>query len=399
MTQQQLAAERYTKAYVSALENGLVRPSMAALTFFAERLRMPASRLIGDEAPTWNRLEADLQLAAGKYTDAIDGYTSLLESATEPAQRAELLVGRAEAEARMNQGPEASADAAEAARLFAAAGRGTDEALATYWLANGQYEQDNLSEARGLLRGLIDKVRTGLRVAPDFEFRVLMALSTVESKEGEHARALAYLQEVQSVLGDLDDRRRATYLLDLAYSYRETGDMEAAIRSGHESLALFRASGAESESAILENNLALVYLAIGNLARAAEYSVEARRRFERLNDRRRLAHVEDTAAQIALREDRPEAALEIAARAIGHAEATQNVGALTSAHVTIARAQAAMNDLEAAQVSYEHAAELVRESGPRVRLREVLGEWAELLARLGQHERAYALTREALASG
>jgi tetratricopeptide (TPR) repeat protein len=299
----------------------------------------------------------------------------------------------------MNQGPEASADAAEAARLFAAAGRATDEALATYWLANGQYEQDNLSEARGLLRGLLDKVRAGLRVAPDFEFRVLMALSTVESKEGEHARALAYLQEVQSVLGDLDDRRRATYLLDLAYSYRETGDMEAAIRSGHESLALFRASGAESESAILENNLALAYLAIGNLARAAEYSIEARRRFEKLNDRRRLAHVEDTAAQIALREDRPEAALEIAARAIGHAEATQNVGALTSAHVTIARAQAVMNDLEAAQASYEHAAELVRESGPRVRLREVLGEWAELLARLGHHERAYALTREALASG
>src|SRR4026209_301299 len=63
LTQQQLAAERYTKAYVSALENGLVRPSMAALSFFAERLRMPASRLIGDEAPSWNRLEADLQLA------------------------------------------------------------------------------------------------------------------------------------------------------------------------------------------------------------------------------------------------------------------------------------------------------------------------------------------------
>ena len=398
LTQQQLAGERYTKAYVSALENGLVRPSMAALTFFAEQLKLPASRLIGDEAPTWNRLEADLHLASGRWTEAIDAYSDLLTRATETSQRAELLVGRAEAAARLNQGAEASADAAEAARLFASAGRITDETLATYWLANGQYEQDNLAEARALLRGLLERVRTGLRVAPDFEFRILMALSTIESKEGEHARALAYLQEVQGVVGQLDDRRRATYLFDLAYSYREMGDMEAAIRTGHESLALFRASGAESETAILENNLALAYLALGNLPRAAEFSVEARRRLERLNDRRRLAHVEDTAAQIALRENRPEAALEIAARAIEHALATQNSSALTSAHVTRARAHAAMDQLEAAQASYEEAAGLVRDSGPRPRLREVLGEWAELLARLGQHERAYALTREALAA-
>jgi len=38
LTQTQLAEPRYTKAYVSALENGLSRPSMAALTHFAGRL-------------------------------------------------------------------------------------------------------------------------------------------------------------------------------------------------------------------------------------------------------------------------------------------------------------------------------------------------------------------------
>ena len=38
LTQQQVAAGRYTKAYVSALENGLIKPSMAALRFLAVRL-------------------------------------------------------------------------------------------------------------------------------------------------------------------------------------------------------------------------------------------------------------------------------------------------------------------------------------------------------------------------
>lgn len=399
LTQQQLAADRYTKAYVSALENGLVRPSMAALTFFSERLSIPASRLIADEAPAWSRLEADLHLAAGRWTDAFDAYTALLETTSEAPRRAELLAGRAEAAARLNQAAQAVADGSEAARIFTAENRPVDAALATYWNANGQYEQDNLDEARGLLRSILDRVRAGLRVAPDFEFRVLMALSTVESKAGEHARALAYLQEVKGVADALDDRRRATYLFDLAYSYRETGDIEAAIRTGHESLALFRASGSETETAALENNLALAYLALGNLPRAAEYSVEARRRFERISDRRWLAHVEDTGALIALREGRPAAALEMTGRAIAHAEASGNQAALTSAYVTKARAHAALDQMDEAHASYERAADLVRTVGLRARLREVLSEWADLLAASGQHERAYALTREALTSG
>ena len=399
LTQQQLAGERYTKAYVSALENGLVRPSMAALTFFSERLRVPASRLIGDEVPVWSRLEADLHLAAGRWVEAHDAYTSLLDGTTAPARRAEVLGGRAEAAARLNRGAEAVMDAAEAARLFEAADRPVDAALATYWLANGQFEQDNLAEARSLLRSILDHVRAGLRVAPDFEFRVLMALSSVEARDGEHERALAYLQEVKGVADGLDDRRRAIYYLDLAHSYRETGDLEAAIRAGHESLALFRASGAEMEMAAIENNLALAYLAVGNLPRAAEYTVEARRRFERMADRRWLAHVEDTGAMVALQEGRTKAALEMTARAIEHAEATGNEAALTSAYVTRARAQTQLGQDADAQASYARAADLARSGGPKARLREVLGEWADLLARTGEHERAYALTREALAAG
>src|SRR5918994_7064280 len=45
LTQAQLAEGRYTKAYVSALEHGLVKPSMAALNFFADRLQIPIERL------------------------------------------------------------------------------------------------------------------------------------------------------------------------------------------------------------------------------------------------------------------------------------------------------------------------------------------------------------------
>ena len=399
LTQQQLAGDRYTKAYVSALENGLVRPSVTALSFFGARLGMAPSRLIGDETPAWSRLEADVHLAAGGWAEAVDAYSNLLDEPTDPGTRAELLRGRAEGHARLDAPLPAAADAAEAITLFMAAGRKTDAALATYWLAYAQHKQDNVAEARSLLRDGLEQVRNGLSVEPDFNARLLLALSSIESMDGDHGKALAYLQEVRALEGAMDDRRRATYLYDLAFAYRETGDLEGAIRTGYQSLALYRASGAEFEMGAQENNLALAFLANGNVARASELAAAARSRFERLHDERWLAHVQDTTAQILIAEGHPEDALRMVADAIASAERTQNHRARVSAILTRARAQLAMGDEADATASFEEAAGLARELGPRGVLRDILGQLADVLARSGQHEKAYALMKEALAAG
>lgn len=54
MTQQQVAGSRYTKAYVSAIENALVVPSLAALEFIAAQLGTSASSLLADDVPIGN---------------------------------------------------------------------------------------------------------------------------------------------------------------------------------------------------------------------------------------------------------------------------------------------------------------------------------------------------------
>src|SRR6478735_8458416 len=72
MTQQQLAAGRYTKAYISALEKGHAKPSMAALNFISQRLGLPASRFLADANSSWDRLSADLALASGDWLGAAD---------------------------------------------------------------------------------------------------------------------------------------------------------------------------------------------------------------------------------------------------------------------------------------------------------------------------------------
>jgi tetratricopeptide (TPR) repeat protein len=150
-----------------------------------------------------------------------------------------------------------------------------------YWVASGEYLQGNPAEARRLFEAILAKVRAGLRVEPDFHLRLVIALASVETRDGEYDHALAYLSEVRGLADGLDDRRRATYFFDLAHSYRETGDYEAAVRTGYASLTLFAAMHADAEMAALENDLALAFVELGNLSRALELVASARMRSRR----------------------------------------------------------------------------------------------------------------------
>jgi len=395
LTQQQLAGDRYTKAYVSALETGIARPSMVALSFLSERLGLPPSHFLDERTPAWTRLEVDMQLASGEWQAAADGYEALLADTIDDQVRAEILRGQAEALVRLDHGREAVTAAAEAARIFASLGRVSEEALSRYWLAYGLYLSDAEADARSMLNALLGRVRAGLKVEPEFEMRLLMALAAVESKSGNFAESLANLEAARGMADDLDDRRRAMFLFNLAINYRETGDVEAAIRSGTQGLALLRAAGSSFESAQIENDLAMAYLATGNVARARELAGEARREFEEAGDNRYLSAVLDTEARVALASGDDTQAIELARRAVTLAKETGNQAVQLAAMLTEARALRA-SDGATAEKRYAEAAAIAREGHVPSRLREVLREWAGLRAEAGDHRGAYELSSEAL---
>jgi transcriptional regulator with XRE-family HTH domain len=396
LTQQQLAGERYTKAYVSALETGIARPSMIALSYLAERLGLPPSHFLDEQSPAWTRLEVDMRLASGEWEKAADGYATLLVDLVDDQARAEVLRGRAEALARLDRGREAVAAAAEATRIFTTLSRPADEALARYWLAYGLFLSDAEADARSMLIGLLERVRAGLRVEPEFEMRLLIALASIESRTGNYSDSLAHLEAARGMADDLDDRRRAMFLFNLAISYRETGDMEAAIRCGTQGLALLRAAGSGFESAQIENDLALAYLANGDVARARTLAAEARREFESAGDARYLAAVLDTQARVELASGSTGEARSLARRAMELARQTNNRTAELAAMLTEARALRETGGHDAAEACYADAAQLARDAGAAARLKEVLREWADLRAASGDHRGAYELSSEAL---
>ncbi len=394
LTQRQLAGDRYSAAYISALEGGLVRPSWAALTYLSGQLGIAIHDLIKEPKPGWDRLTADLHLAAGDWQAAADRYTQLLDTST-GTDAALIRGGRAEALSRLGRPREALPDAAAAYEVLTRAGQPADAAYAGYWLAYAHHQLDNTAEARALLHQILAEVRAGLLVQADFKVRLLVALAILESWDGHDDRALALLEEGRALTGEMDDLRRAAFLFQLANSYSETGDHEGALRAGTAALPLFEAANAERDSLLLRNTLALTYLKLGNTARAAELAAEARQMSARTPDQALLAHVAETEAQIALAAGDHAAVRERVAEALDLARAAHNTHAESSALLTLARSERDAGNATA-EATYRQAAELLRKVGPRSRLAEVLREWADLLVSERRHAEAVDLLQEAL---
>jgi transcriptional regulator with XRE-family HTH domain len=396
LTQRQLAGDRYSPAYISALEKGLSRPSMVALTYLGARLGIPPDAFLRDEGPQWARMAADLHLAGGDFVAAADAYTTLLETPLSEVERALVLRGRAEARCRLERARDAVGDAAPAMETLVRLGRREDAAYAAYWLAYAHYKLDNTDEARALIGQVLAEVRAGLSIQADFRLRLLVALANIEGWEGRHDRALAYLEEGRGLSEQLDDHRRAAFQFSLALGHAAAGDHEAALQAGTRALVLYAAADADHELASLHNSLALTHLALGATRRARQMAATARRRAEQLGDDRLLAHVLETEAQIALAEGDASAALERAGRTLELARAIGHPHAEASALLTRARAQLLAGDSGSAEAGYREAADLLRQVGPRPRLREALRDWAALLVAQRRHEEAVGVLTEAV---
>ena len=400
LTQAQLAEGRYTAAYISALERGLAKPSMAALTFLSERLGVSIPDLVAEERPAAVRLEADLLLASGKPQEALDRYDALLGTAGEDRRnRAELLRGRAEALCRLTLGHQAIRPASEAAELFDALAAPADAAWARYWLAGAHYQEDNPAEARGILQELLAADRAGLDVAPDFRFRLLTQLGNVEAWDGEWSRGLTYMEEARTLVDEVSLRQRAGFLSSLALQYRRVGDLERSIRVGHESLALYRAADAEQEEAALQINMSLAFLQLGNLERANEHLRRAREIADRYPDSRLGSDVSEAEAQLAFGRGDEEVAIERAEAALRGLTHNGSYLAAVGARLTLARIGRKRGDRAAAESEYRIATRLLTEHRAQSRARAVLAEWAELRTEVGDHAGANELYAAALGRG
>ena len=395
LTQQELAGDRYTKAYISALELGHAKPSMAALDYLAPRLGTTPDRLLTDHAGRWTRVDADLHLAAGRHLEAVDAYLELADRATDGVVRGELLLGAGEAFARMRDVGQAGPLLAEAGTLLAKGGSPADRVRAQYWRAWVHMHLDDPDEARRLL---IDLLEHGLADAddPDMDVRIRIALASVESSHGSPDRARQYLEEARGDIDGLDLRRRAVFYDVLSIARRDAGDAEGAIRAGLEAITLYRAAEQLDDVATLEAHLAVAFVDIGNLARADELAAHARSAAEQRGDLVNLGHILDTQATIRLARGDAPGALELAERALVLEVEASTPGEQLGARLSRARALAALGRLGEADAAWEEIAATARQVKSPHRRKLLLSAYAEMLADRGRHAEAYEAMRETL---
>lgn len=396
LSQRELAGERFTGQYVSGLERGAVKPSMAALNYLAQRLGVSVADLLDPRTEPWSRVEADIKLASGDLNGATDRYQTLLASAPTATAKGQALLGLAESLCRRNLARDAIRHASEAVELFEKANRPVDAAWAAYWLASAQFQTDNGSEARALLENLLSRVRGGLEMEPGFKLRLLTSLAAVMGWAGQHDVALSYLEEGRDLIEALDPRVQAAYFYSLAQNYKQAGDLEAAVRAGARSLTLYEGLGSKLEVSVLHNHLALTYLKLGNTKQASEFAGMAATEAETLSDPRSRAWVAETQAAIALARGEFDEAIGLADRALGLESAGASPQTVMSALLTAANAHRAAGHLEDARSYYQRAAEAAKSDGGTVRRREVLAAFADFLTDIGDEKAALAMYREAV---
>jgi tetratricopeptide (TPR) repeat protein len=254
-------------------------------------------------------------------------------------------------------------------------------------------ELDDPEESRRLLLDLLSEAAM-LPEEPDFEVRVRIALAIDETEHGSPDRARLYLEEAREQASGLDARRRAIYLDVLAKSRFAAGDVEGAIRAGLEALALFHATRYELEEALLENELAMSYAALGSLDRADELVASALATAGRLGHHAAVGHITDTSATIRLARGDAAGALELAERSLAieaeHGPPNEQLGA----RVTRAKALEALGRSGEAVAAWAEAGAIARSLASPARRRRILGAWAASLAAQGRHAEAYELLRD-----
>lgn len=395
LTQQELAGDRYTKAYISALELGHAKPSMAALDYLAPRLGTTPDRLMADQVGRWSRIDADLHLAAGRFAEAAEAYADLAERAVDPVTRGELLLGAGESWAKHRHPVESGAALAEASQLLATGGRLADRVRCQYWQAYVHSALGDSDEARRVLLDLLGRPEA-LTVEPDLEVRIRISLANIETEHGSPERAVLYLEEARGSLDTLDLRKRAIFFDTMATARYESGDAEAAISAALEARSLYRAAERSADASGIDNRLAMALTRMGNLTRADELTDQVVRTLEQEGNPAMLGHALATRATIRLAQGDPAGALEAADRSLALEAEHGPVHEQLGARVERARALGLLGRLDEADAAWADAGDAARGQPSPLRRKKVFAAWAEALADQGRHADAYEVMRQAL---
>jgi tetratricopeptide (TPR) repeat protein len=310
MSQAQLGAPYFTRAHVSAIELGKIRPAMRSLEHMAKKLDKPASYFLDD---------ADIERARGERELDIGSIEGLLTfaSAPEAVRRAEKLLDVGNLSVReicrlrlhegsalnlLHRGRDAIKPLTIAQRL---AGELGDEPLARaagYQLAVATRIAGSPRGARAMLEAMLRQIEAAKPADLLLRLRVLITLGGCAQDMGEPQVATTYYEQALEWSKDIGDLARIAFIHQgLGNAYRALGDHDAA--AGHYQKALASAELGNDLVGVLivRNALAVIAADAGRIDAAYEHVARAIEIARVSGPAAYLAHCYVTRAEVALK--------------------------------------------------------------------------------------------------
>ena len=231
---------------------------------------------------------------------------------------------------------------------------------------------------------------------PGTEARILEHIATIHVKNHTYDRAITFYEQALQAAGTMRDLPRLgrTYH-GLSIAYQERGELGKAIEYTHKALALYALEHDTALQANGENELGLLLMRQGQLARAGEAFRAALAHLEEAGTERTKSHVLLSIGELQLKVGRPDDGIQSVKKAIDLAKRLHEGLAETSGHGLLGQLYERVDRRDLADKEFRLAIRLLSEKGPKDRLAEAHASYAEILDARGDGRSASQHWRQA----
>jgi tetratricopeptide (TPR) repeat protein len=287
MTQEQLAGEEYTKAFVSAVEREESGISDQALEIFARRLEVPVERFrVSQRSFDVTISDVERLLYQGQPEQALQRLEDLVEMGTLPRSQWPLLRRwMGQAYLALNQATEALNVLLQALSDYESLDDAVQVERTRLLLGTAHYLRGNLGEAVQAHQLCLKAIKDGVITEPSFAVRVYSSLGNEHVALGNFDLALVHYEDALRVAEDAQDLDRlAASHWGMSIIYKEHGDLEAALVHARRALALYEVLGNRRLAGQIQNNMGIVHAEMGSWERARQCYEQTLQASDAVND-------------------------------------------------------------------------------------------------------------------
>jgi tetratricopeptide (TPR) repeat protein len=371
----QVGGHDLTRQAVHLIETGKVRPSMRSLRVLAERLQVPVARLLapadhGAQFDESGIADLDQLCRRHEYALAVERAQEILEGCDAP----ELIAGAhhfmGEALSYLGRPREALEHLARARELLESLDDDQGRIAETMELEATALHLCEDPRAIDVAREALRRYRALDGRRPEVESKLLQRLGTILISKMDYEAARAHYEEALQVADGVRDLVRLARLYHgLALCHQSAGDARTGAELLLKALTLYEAEerlagpGGRMDLARAENDLGMLLMRRGELARADAYLMSALGRFGQGRVEQVRTHVLLSLGELRQAQGHLDESIEIVRQAIDLAERLGQTSPLAFGHQQLGELHAALGDRAQAASSFERALSILQEAG------------------------------------